>query len=99
VRALGFELAGAGHAQVSMNLVELDQTGIQDACLRVRFLARRYGTDVASVELVGLVSQRDLDRCSGEFLRWCHLDAQSTVEARVGHGPRWWPGDPPARLP
>ncbi len=99
VRALGFDLAGAGHAQVSMNLVELDQTGIQDACLRVRVLARRYGTDVASVELVGLISQRDLDRCTDEFLRWCHLDAQSTVEARVGHGPRWWPGGPPARLP
>ena len=99
VRALGFDLAGAGHAQVSMNLVELDRTGIEDACSQVRSLAQRYGTDVASVEVVGLVAQRDLDRCSDAFLRWTHLDARSTVEARVGNGPRWWPGDPPARLP
>ena len=99
VRALAFDLSGAGHAQVSMNLVELDRTGIEDACSQVRLLARRYGTDVASVELVGLISQRDLDRCTDEFLRWSHLDARSTVEARVGNGPRWWPGDACAPLP
>ena len=81
-----------------MNLVDLDHTGVQDACLHVRDLARRYGTDVASVELVGLIPGRDLDRCTDDFLQWSRLDAESTVEVRVGKGPRWWPGDPlPAR--
>ncbi len=94
VRALGFFLPETKRAQVSMNLVELDRTGVQDACLHVRDLARDYGTDVASVELVGLIPRRDLDRCSDDFLQWSRLDAESTIEARVGRGPRWWPGDP-----
>ena len=94
VRALAFFLAAAGRAQVSMNLFDLDHTGVQDACRRVRDLARAYGTDVASVELVGLIPRRDFDRCTDEFLEWSRLDRTSTIEARVGNGPRWWPGDP-----
>lgn len=94
VRALGFMLATAERAQVSMNLVDLDRTGLQDACLAVRELARTEGTDVASVELVGLVPRRDLDRCTDDFLAWSKLDASSTIEARLGLGPRWLPGDP-----
>ncbi len=94
VRALGFYLADTNRAQVSMNLVELERTGVQDACLHVRDLARRHGTDVASVELVGLIPGRDLDRCTDDFLQWSRLDAESTIEVRVGNGPRWWPGDP-----
>jgi len=95
VRALGFYLPEARRAQVSMNLVDLDQTGVQDGCLHVRALAQRYGTDIASVELVGLIPRRDLDRCTDDFLQWSRLDAESTIEVRVGKGPRWWPGDPP----
>jgi glutamate formiminotransferase len=94
VRALAFFLPGARRAQVSMNLFDLDHTGVQHACLHVRDLARRYGTDVASIELVGLIPRRDLDQCTDDFLRWSRLDTESTIEARVGRGPRWWPGDP-----
>jgi glutamate formiminotransferase / 5-formyltetrahydrofolate cyclo-ligase len=94
VRALAFFLPDARRAQVSMNLVDLEQTGVQDGCLHVRALAQRYGTDVAGVELVGLIPRRDLDRCTDDFLQWSRLDAESTVEVRVGKGPRWWPGDP-----
>jgi glutamate formiminotransferase len=94
VRALGFFLPEVKRAQVSMNLVELEHTGVQDACLHVRELAQRHGTDVASVELVGLIPRRDLDQCTDDFLQWSRLDAESTIEARIGKGPRWWPGDP-----
>lgn len=94
VRALGFYLPDVRRAQVSMNLTDIDYTGIQDACLTVRSMAQRFGTDVAGVELVGLVPRRELDRCSDDFLTWSRIDATSTIEARVGHGPRWWPGDP-----
>ena len=68
VRSLGLMLASQNRPQVSMNLVDLDRTGIEDACLTVRDLAQREHTDVASVEVVGLVPRRELDRCSDEFL-------------------------------
>ena len=93
VRALGLMLASAGRPQVSMNLADLDRTGIEAACIEVRRLARKEGTDVGSVELVGLVPRRDLDRCSEDFLRWARIDATAAVEARIGHGPRRLPGD------
>jgi glutamate formiminotransferase len=93
VRALGFYLPDLRRAQVSMNLTDIDRTGMQDACLHVRDLAKQIGTDVADVELVGLVPRRELDRCSDDFLVWSGIDATSTIEARIGHGPRTWPGD------
>jgi glutamate formiminotransferase len=83
VRALGLMLASQGRPQVSMNLVDLDRTGIEDACLTVRELARRERTDVSAVELVGLVPRRELDRCSDEFLTWADIDGSATIEARV----------------
>src|SRR5262249_2011012 len=52
VRALGFYLPDLRRAQVSMNLTDIDRTGMQDACLHVRELAKQIGTDVADVELV-----------------------------------------------
>jgi glutamate formiminotransferase len=94
VRALGFYLPDAARAQVSMNLTEIDQTGVQDACLHVRDLAVELGSDVAGVELVGLIPRRELDRCSDDFLTWSGIDADAAIEARIGQGPRWWPGDP-----
>jgi glutamate formiminotransferase len=98
VRALGFMLDTAGRAQVSMNLFDLDRTGVEHACRAVRVEARKEHTDVAEIELVGLVPSRELDRCSDEFLRWSRLDASCTIEGRVGIGPRWLPGDePPSR--
>ena len=86
VRALGFMLESQGRPQVSMNLVDLDRTGLEAACLEVRDLARREHTDVVSVEVVGLVPGAELDRCSDEFRAWARLDAEITIEARVGRG-------------
>jgi glutamate formiminotransferase len=83
VRALGFMIDAIDRPQVSMNLVELEHTGIEDACLRVRDLARRAGSDVAEVELVGLLPAAELDRCTERFLAWSGLDASSTVEGRI----------------
>ena len=98
VRALAFLLGSAGRAQVSMNLVNLRRTGIEEACLHVRELANAEKTDVARVELVGLMPRSELDRCSDEFLGWSQLDAESTIEARIDRGPRWLP-DPDAPAP
>ncbi len=94
MRALGFYLPEARRAQVSMNLTDVDRTGVQDACLQVRDLAVELGSDVAGIELVGLLPRRALDRCSDDFLAWSRLDADAAIEARIGQGPRWWPGDP-----
>jgi glutamate formiminotransferase len=83
VRALGLRLASRGTVQVSMNLVDLERTGVEAACVAVRDRARAAGADVARVELVGLAPAAELARCSAEFLAWSRLDPDQTIEARL----------------
>ncbi len=83
VRALGFHLDAIDRSQVSMNLVDLDQTSLETAVLHVRELAKIERTDVGAVEVVGLVPAAELNRCSQEFLRWALIDADQTIEGRI----------------
>jgi glutamate formiminotransferase len=86
VRALSFYLAETKHVQVSMNLVDLDRTGLEEAVLHVRDLARAAHTEVASVELVGLVPGRELERCTEDFLRWADIADDAAIEVRIALG-------------
>jgi glutamate formiminotransferase len=83
VRALGFGLARADATQVSMNLVDLDATGLEAACTEVRGLAEAAGARVTRVELVGLVPAAELARCSQAFLDWAALGPDVTIESRL----------------
>jgi glutamate formiminotransferase len=83
VRALGLALASRRVAQVSMNLVDLERTGLEAACIAVRDAVAASGGQVAEVELVGLVPAAELDRCSAEFLEWARLGPEVTIEARL----------------
>ena len=83
VRALAFPLPSRGRIQVSMNLVDLPVTGVEAALTEVRAQARRRGSDVVAVELVGLLPAAELARCSPGFLSWAGLDTDDTIEARI----------------
>jgi glutamate formiminotransferase len=83
VRALGLHLDSVARAQVSMNLVALERTGLQEACRTVDELARDAGTAVSCVELVGLVPAAELERCDDDFLVWSGLGPDYTIEARL----------------
>jgi glutamate formiminotransferase len=83
VRALGLHLDSVARAQVSMNLVALARTGVQDACRAVDALARDAGTAVARVELVGLLPATELARCDDEFRAWSGIGPDDTIEARL----------------
>jgi len=83
VRALGLFLESAGRAQVSMNLVALERTGLQDACRAVDELARAAGDAVRRVELVGLIPAAELARCDRAFLEWSGIGPDRTIEAQL----------------
>lgn len=83
VRALGLLLEGAESVQVSMNLVDLPLTGLEEACSEVRRLAGRDDWDVTRVELVGLVPAAELDRTSPEFREWAGIGPEATIESRL----------------
>jgi len=83
VRALGLTLATPGVAQVSMNLVDLERTGVEGACTAVRDALETRGGRVTRVELVGLLPAAELDRCSAGFRDWSGLGPDLTIEARL----------------
>ena len=62
VKALGFELQSRGLVQVSMNLIDYQQTAISRAFEAVSQAARAEGVEIASTEIVGLVPRAALDR-------------------------------------
>ena len=82
VRALGFWLASRERAQVSMNLVDLQRTGLDAACNRVEVLAAERGRAVTEIELVGLIPASELDRCGPDRQVAARLDRRRTIEGR-----------------
>jgi glutamate formiminotransferase len=83
VRALGLELSTRGHAQVSMNLTALRETGVERAVGTVRDAIEAGGGTVACVELVGLLPAAELERCSDAFVAWSGLSERQTIEGRA----------------
>jgi glutamate formiminotransferase/glutamate formiminotransferase/formiminotetrahydrofolate cyclodeaminase len=67
VKALGFELKSRGLVQVSMNLIDYEQTTIAMAFDAVYAEANRLGVEIAGAEIVGLVPRAALDRSAAYF--------------------------------
>ena len=83
IRALAFELPSRRAVQVSLNVTDLEATGVEAACTAVRTAAEGAGTTVERVEWVGLVPEAELERCDPGFRRWSGLDRSRTIEARL----------------
>jgi glutamate formiminotransferase len=92
VRALGFWLASRGRPQVSMNLVDLEQTGVERASAQIAELARARGRSVSEIELVGLLPAAELARCGSTLRATARLDDARTIEGRIA---ATRPGDAP----
>jgi glutamate formiminotransferase len=67
VKALGFELQSRGVVQVSMNLIDYEQTSIARAFAAVQREAERQGVAIDGAEIVGLVPRAALDRSASYF--------------------------------
>jgi glutamate formiminotransferase len=83
VRALGFWLASRDRPQVSMNLVDLERTGVEKACARIEELARARGRTLGEIELVGLMPAAEFARCGPAVRAAARLDADRTIEGRM----------------
>jgi hypothetical protein len=49
----------------------------------VRRLAERDDFSVTRIEIVGLVPEAELERCSSEFREWARLTPEVTIEGRL----------------
>jgi glutamate formiminotransferase len=83
VRAMGVLLSSRRVAQVSMNVTDLEATGVEAVCTAVRERVEAAGRRIDRVELVGLVPAAEYARWSDEFRAWTGLDERITIEARL----------------
>jgi len=78
-KALGMFLKERNIAQVSMNLVDYENTPIYRVFEMVRMEAARYGVKIIGSELVGLAPAKALMDCAEYFLRLEDFDMERHV--------------------
>ena len=83
VKALGFELSSRGLAQVSMNLVNYEATGIAQAYDAVKREAEALRVEILSTEIVGLVPAKALDRSAEYFQKLENFSEGKILEQRL----------------
>ena len=83
VRAMGLELTGTGMVQVSMNLTDYPRTPIPRVLETIRSEAARYGTLVASAELVGPVPLGAIEEVVRHYLQIDDFSMTQIIEMNV----------------
>ncbi len=91
VKALGLELRSRGLVQVSMNLVDFEQTPVERVFETVESEAARHGVAVASSEIVGLIPQRAYDLAPGFYGRAANFAPGLILENRLAFAQRQCP--------
>ncbi len=83
VKAIGVSLAGRGHVQVAMNLVNIDDTPVHVAFEAVRREAGQRGVQVAGSELIGLVPRQAVAQARTAGIQIDSFDPSKVLETRL----------------
>jgi glutamate formiminotransferase / 5-formyltetrahydrofolate cyclo-ligase len=86
VQAMGVLLENPGeprHAQVSMNLVDWETTGIPEVVQAIRQMARQAGTDIDHCELIGLAPTGALLEVTADALGLRDFSIDQALELRL----------------
>jgi glutamate formiminotransferase / 5-formyltetrahydrofolate cyclo-ligase len=85
VRAIGLYLADRNITQVSMNLVNCNETPIYRVLELVKAEAARYGAHVIETEIVGLCPQKYLFDSLAYYMQLHTFNESQVVENRIQH--------------
>ena len=86
VQAMAVQLENPGqprYAQVSMNLVDWEQTGIAKVVGEIRHIARQFGSDIDHCELIGLAPAGALLEVAAETLALRDFTPDQVLELRL----------------
>ena len=78
-KAMGFMLEDRGIAQVSMNMVNYEDTPLYVVYEMIRALAERYGTYIVDSEIVGLTPAKAMIDCAEFYLKAKDFDCHNQV--------------------
>ena len=91
LQAIGLRLASTGHAQVSMNVIDVERAPLHAVVELVRRESAARGVEVVDGELVGLVPEAALTAASAAGAEIPGVDASHVLETMVGNTLGWWP--------
>ena len=83
VRGMGFALEDKGMVQVSMNLVNYQETPIHRVLETIRSEAARYGVQVAGTEIIGSVPLAALEEVVRFYLQTHDFKVEQVVETAL----------------
>ncbi len=83
VKALGFEIRERGQVQISMNLVNYTKTPIFRVFETIKSEAARYGVNVTSSEIVGLVPNEAILDVADFYLRLENFSKAQILEEKL----------------
>jgi glutamate formiminotransferase len=83
VRALGLYLKSRHQAQVSINLIDFEQTPLCTVVEAVRAEARRSGAHIAGMELIGLIPRKALENSGDCDLQFDNFTPDLILENRL----------------
>lgn len=84
VRALGLDIDDTPTSQVAMNLIDPEQTGIDEAFSAVRARAAEFDVPIVATEIVGLVPERFLPDPDAQAARLLMAPGRSIEAALAG---------------
>jgi glutamate formiminotransferase / formiminotetrahydrofolate cyclodeaminase len=85
VKAMGLEIKERNQVQISMNLVNYTKTPIFRVFETIKNEAARYGINVTSSEIVGLVPNQALLDVSDYYLRFEHFSKEQVLEEKLAN--------------
>lgn len=83
VKALGMELKDRGLTQVSMNLVNCDETPIYRVIELVKAEARRYGVTAVETEVVGMIPLKYLVETAGYYMQLSDFKTEQILDTHL----------------
>jgi glutamate formiminotransferase len=83
LKAMGVPLASLGLVQVSMNLVDFEQTRLDQVLEAVRSEADAQGVEIGDVQFVGLVPKKAIDNAAAHDPEWTKFDPGLILENRL----------------
>ncbi|HVA93843.1 MAG TPA: glutamate formimidoyltransferase [Candidatus Dormibacteraeota bacterium] len=83
VKAIGVDLRARGHAQVSINLTDFEQTPMHRVFAMVKREAERHGCAVAGSEIIGLIPRKAIELAAEYYLQLENFSAERVLENRL----------------
>lgn len=83
VKGMGLELKEKGEVQVSMNLVNYEQTPIHRVVETIRFEAARHGVAITACELIGLAPLAAFEETIRHYLQIHDFSSEQIIETHL----------------